>query len=323
MNIFRFGSVELQTQVAARIVEKVSQPNLLLDLNIQWTHSPIFTPRLNTVPTGWQSFRFDDRTTASSLDLPVVTAANGGQHLFVLATGPYAITRGQVALTALREYELKPARARGHTGSLTNYNALASQLPQSTPVLYSHQHVRPTGYSESLHGQWSGPAVVLKCQVPSSHKATIRSNLRTVTFVISTVDVENNPLGLTGPLTRLVSYHCTCLAGTGTNRACAHVLGLCIGLLAPDCFKTVKKKTGRLTDISLPQAHQPSMTGKSFHSKNTDSQQNFNLPIVELKLNSIIGLKQQHPPPTTNFLTSQKFSQLSLKNHKTIFLKNL
>ena len=248
--------------MAARIVEKVSHPNMLLDLNIQWTHSPIFTPRLNTVPRGWQSFRFDDRNSASSLDLPLVTAANG-HHLFVLATGSYAITRGQVALTALREWELKAARARGETGSLTNYNTLASQLPQSTPVLYSHQQVRPAGYSEDLHGSWSGPAVVIKCQVPSSHKATTRSNLRTVTLVISIVDVAINPLGLTGPLTRLVSYHCTCLAGAGTNRACAHVLGICIGLIAPDCFKTVKKKTGRLTDISLPRAHQPSATGKS------------------------------------------------------------
>jgi hypothetical protein len=256
----RAASLLLQTQVAARLVDKVDHPNLLLDENILWTNNPVFTPRLNSTPQGWRSFRFDDRTTARAIGLPEMSAADG-QHLYVLATGSYTINRGQVALSATREFELKSERARGNTGSLTNYNQLASQLPQSTPVLYSFQQNRPTGYNEALYGPWAAPAVVIKCQVPSSHKATIRGNLNTVTLMFSTADLGVNPLSLTGPLGRLISYHCTCKSGAGTNRACAHVLGICIGLIAPVLFQTVKKKTGRLTDISLPQAHQPSSTG--------------------------------------------------------------
>jgi hypothetical protein len=157
---------------------------------------------------------------------------------------------------------LRDQRIRGATGSLTNYNQLASQPPQTTPVLYTMQQSRPAGYSDTLHGPWPGPVLVLKCQVPSSHKApSVRSNLNTVTLVLSTVDVQVNPLKLTGPLSRLISHHCNCKSGSGTNRACAHVMGVCIGVLAPECFQTVKKMVGRLTDISLPQAHQPSLAG--------------------------------------------------------------
>ena len=74
-----------------------------------------------------------------------------------------------------------------------------------------------------------------------------------------------NPLGLTGQLTRLTAYHCSCRSGAGTNRACAHVMGVVIGLMAPTMFKSVKKNSGRLTDISLPIDQQPSSTG-TLHS---------------------------------------------------------
>ena len=224
---------------------------------------PLFTPRLNAVPVGWNQFRFNDRDTARTLQLPQVSAAEG-QHLYVLATGSYTINRGQVALTAAREFELRADRIRGSTGSLTAYNQLASQLPQTTPVLYSFQHSMPSGYNETVYGQWPGPVLILKCQLPSSHKAAERRNMHTVTLVISTADLAVNPLNLTGPLSRLVAHHCTCKSGCSTNRACAHVMGMVIGLLAQECFQTVKKKTGRLTDISLPLAHQPTITGKHF-----------------------------------------------------------
>jgi hypothetical protein len=242
-------------------VETVDHPNLLLDQAIQWTMNPLLIPRLNVIPAGWQQFMFGDRDTARVLRLPLVSAAEG-QHLYILATGSYAIKRGQVTLTAAREFELQAERARGGTGCLTAYNQLASQPPQTTPVLYSFQQSRPDGYRDGVHGPWPGPVLVLKCMLPSSHKAPTRPNLHTVTLVISTIDVPVNPLRLTGPLSRLIAHHCTCKSGSGTNRGCAQVLAMCIGLLAPECFQSVKKKTGRLTDISLPLAHQPSMTGK-------------------------------------------------------------
>ena len=254
--------MELQTQVARRIVETVNQPNILLDPGGEWQNPPIFIPRLNSQPAGWQQFRFGDRDAVRQLDLPELDEREG-EHLYVLSTGPYLINRGQVALTALREYELRSDRAQGNTGSLTNYNRLASELPQLTPVLYTIQRSMPEGYNSTEYGPWAGPCLILKCQIPSSHKSpAVRSNLHTVTLLLSTVPVDLNPLQLTGPLSRLLSYHCTCKSGCGTSRSCAHVLGMCIGLFAPTLFRTVKKRLGRLTDISLPADQQPTVAGK-------------------------------------------------------------
>ena len=260
--IFRSATEEMQIKLSARIVQKVDHPNLLLDSEVEWTRPPIFTPRLNGIPPGWEQFRFGDRQAVRALQIPELPICQG-QHLLILATGSYLIERGQVALTALREFELKPDRASGNTGSLSNYNQLASQCPQTTRVMYSYQESRPHGYNEDVHGIWSGPLLILKCQFPSTHKAQERRNMHTVTLAISTVDIPVNPLNLTGPLTRLVAYHCDCKSGCGTNRACVHLMGMVIGLIAPECFKSVKKKTGRLTDVQLPAAHQPSMTGES------------------------------------------------------------
>ena len=185
-----------------------------------------------------------------------------GHHLLILATGPYAINRGQVTLTAAREYELRQSRARGETGSLAQYNEMASSLPQTTPVLVFSQIEMPAGWSQAVHGVWTGQVHVLKCQMPSSHKSPgTRSNLHTVTLLISHVEPAQNLLQLTGPLKRLLSYCCTCKSGEGTNRACAHVLAMVIGLLSRDSFRSTKKKIGRLTDINLPDQHQPTITG--------------------------------------------------------------
>ena len=82
-----------------------------------------------------------------------------------------------------------------------------------------------------------------------------------MTLVISNQDVAISPLMLTGPLKRLVAHHCTCMAGAGTNRACAHILAVCIGVFSPECFHSVKKNLGRLTDINLPAEHQADCTG--------------------------------------------------------------
>ena len=137
-------------------------------------------------------------------------------------------------------------------------------LVKSQGVLSYCTHVKTIDPEviQSLFGQWLGPLLVLKCQLPSSHKAATRTNLHNITLVISTVSVPNNPLGLEGTLSRLIAYHCSCKSGAGTNRACAHVMGLVIGLLGPQFFKSAKKNTGLMTDISLPIQQQPASTGK-------------------------------------------------------------
>ena len=192
----RSASDQLQVLIAQRIVEKVDHPNLILDNGILWDRPLLFTPRLNSIPQGWLAFQFRDSHTISRLGLPSL-GNNDGQDLYILGTGPYyIINRGQVTLTALREYELKEARGQGRTGNISNYHQLASQLPQSTIVLYCTQSTRPVGYQDRIYGCWDGHLVVLKSQVPSAHKAPIRSNLHTVTLIFSSVDIASIPMGL-------------------------------------------------------------------------------------------------------------------------------
>ena len=248
--------------MARRLVEKVDQPNVLLDEEIEWTCPVNFIPRLNHTPRGWGQFRFCDNQLISSLNLPVVPADS--DDLFILSTGPYGIKRGQITLTATREYELRAMRESGRTGSLAEYNVLASTLPQTTPVLYLTQVQMPIGWSEAKYGEWIGQAVLLKCQFASSHKSPAsRSNLHTVTLLVSDQEPVENPLQLTGSLKRLLFYSCTCKSGEGTNRACAHVLAMVIGLISPDSFISAKKNLGRVTDVNLPSDHQPTITGKT------------------------------------------------------------
>ena len=87
------------------------------------------------------------------LGLPQIRQ-NDGHDLFVLSTGSYGITGGQIALTATREYELKDSRA--NLGSLEQYNALASQIPDSTDVLYYVLQTMPVGFNQAVHGPWVG-----------------------------------------------------------------------------------------------------------------------------------------------------------------------
>ena len=196
--------------------------------------------------------------TIQALNLPVIPEGDQ-DHLLLLATGPYILHRSNITLTSTRELELKDMRDRGATGSITNYTDLASTLPQTTPVYYFYQRDRPPGYSEESYGAWpAGDTLVLKCQFASSHKSPrTRSNMSTVTLVIAENEPEVNPLLLTGPLKRLVSYVCTCKSGSGTNRACAHVTAAIRGLMSQETFRSAKRYFGRRTDIFNPPAHQP------------------------------------------------------------------
>ena len=168
-----------------------------------------------------------------------------------------------MTLTATREYELRDQRASGLTGSITNYNTMASMLPQVTPVYYFYQNERPAGYSEERYGVWpEGASLVLKCQFASTHKSPgTRRNMSTVTMVIAANELPDNPLLLTGPLNRIFSYSCTCGSGAGTNRACAHVCAFVRGLMSPDTVRSAKRNVGLRTDIHAPAEHQPTQTG--------------------------------------------------------------
>ena len=68
-------------------------PNLLLDNDVQWVAPVSIIPRLNTVPRGYQTFRFDDRAAVRALNLPNLDPAEDQQHLIMLTTGPYIIHR--------------------------------------------------------------------------------------------------------------------------------------------------------------------------------------------------------------------------------------
>ena len=262
IHVYRSAPAELQEAIAERIVKKVSMPNLLLDPDVTWECDVSLIPRLNTTPRGCQTFQFNDTATIRHLGLPIIPS-DEPDHLLILGTGPYVLHRSNVTLTATREYELRGQRASGLTGSITDYNTMATMLPQVTPVYYFYQNERPAGYSEEKYGVWpEGSSLVLKCQFASTHKSPgTRSNMSTVTMVIAAHQLPDNPLLLTGPLNRLLSYACTCGSGAGTNRACAHVCAFVRGLMSPETVRSAKRNVGLRTDIHAPAEHQPTQTG--------------------------------------------------------------
>ena len=236
-------------------VQSQSHCNLNVGLNqnfdqVHWCENVTSIPTAVRGLRGYRSFLFSDLATRDVLGLPSFPEGNGFE-LYLLATGPYGMQRANGALTATREFELSAARRAGELGTLSNYNELASLLPQTTRVFYFQQLEMPTGYREGLYGLWPDcPVVVLKVQISSSHKTpTNRANLNTVTLVVATVPPRVSKLCLMGHLKALIAHHCTCLAGASTNRACAHTVAVAKGLFCPGLFKSAKKKSSRLTDI--------------------------------------------------------------------------
>ena len=66
-----------------------------------------------------------------------------------------------------RECELHEARTAGRTGSLTNYNLLASELPQQLRLAVFQQEEEPEGWREGGHGPWpDGGLTVVKGRAP-------------------------------------------------------------------------------------------------------------------------------------------------------------
>ena len=213
-------------------------------------------------------FLFNDELRRRQLELPRLEEGDAWE-LQLLSTGPYTPRRAMGALTSTREMELLDARRAGHLGSLTEYNELAAMLPQTSPVYFFIQSSRPTGYDDTVFGSWpTGDVVVLKLSIASSHKTpTNRANLHTVTLAFAKTPPQVNPLKLQGHLRSLIGYSCTCKSGSSTNRACAHVLAGLTGLCCPAVFRSPKKKSGRLSDIHRPAAHQPIVPGACFSGR--------------------------------------------------------
>ena len=90
------------------MVKKVDQPNLLLDQTVTFDCDVGLIPRHNSTPNNYQQIPFSDLEQISSLNLPTLLAEHR-KDLKILATGPYAIFRGNVTLTATRCLELREA----------------------------------------------------------------------------------------------------------------------------------------------------------------------------------------------------------------------
>ena len=258
----RTAPEQFQLQIADRLLLLLSFPNLLLTPGIEWTLDVQLIPTPVRGLPGYQSFRFDDKPARDKLKLPVLEEGDGWE-LHLLATGPYTPRRANGALCITREAELMGERRAGKLGSLTNYNDLAAMLPQSSPIYYFIQADKPNGYDEGVFGSWpSGDVIILKVSIASSHKTpTNKSNMHTVTLAFAKNPPDINPLRLQGHLSALLAHACTCKSGSGTNRACAHILATLIGLCCPSLFRTPKKKSSRISDIHKPADHQPTMPG--------------------------------------------------------------
>ena len=295
---FRSAPRELQLMIAERLLFCLNLPNLVMDNQITWVENIAVTPTPVRGLRGYQSFPFSDFQTRDNLGLPSFPPGSG-YELYVLATGPYGMHRANGALTATREYELMAERRAGQLGSLTNYNELASLLPQTTRVYFFHQQNRPAGFRPDVYGPWPNcPVLVLKVQIASSHKTpTNRANLNTITLVVATTAPVESTLRLTGHLRAIIAHHCTCMAGASTNRACAHILAVSEGIFFPDLFKSSKKQSSRLTDVHRPTQQQPISCGPPVNNshnrtillapapnptrRSQDSRRNFNRTILQ------------------------------------------
>lgn len=258
----RTAPQELQVEIADRVLLLLSFPNLLLVPEIKWSLDVQLIPTPVRGLPGYKVFRFGDEQARGKLDLPELEEGDAWE-LVLLGTGPYTLRRSNSGLTSTREVELMTARRAGELGSLSEYNQLAALLPQSSPVFYFMQSDRPEGYKDEVFGPWpSNGVVILKLSIASSHKTpTNRNNMHTVTLAFAKNPPEKNPLRLRGHLSSLIAHACTCKSGSGTNRACAHVLAALTALCCPSAFRSPKKRSSRLSDIHRPAAHRPVMPG--------------------------------------------------------------
>ena len=256
---------EFQLLMAERILLKLDFPNLILDLRIDFDQNIRLSPTPTGRLPGYRSFLRDDTGMAESLHI-VQLEPEDGWELWLLGSGPYTTQRAMGTLTIATEVELEQNRRAGLTGSLTNYNNLASAIP-NLKIFYFVQNGPPQGYDPQVYGPWDQnlSATVLKLKLPSSNKS---KTFHTVTLVFAHVSPPVNPLGLLGKFKCLLAVHCGCKSGMCTNRACCHIIAACVAVCNPRAFKTAKKKTARLTDVHKPDSHRPVSSGPPVSGRN-------------------------------------------------------
>jgi len=122
------------------------------DSDLKWSHDPAMLVPTNSsdlldylrVPVADRQQLKDVRTSTIDRSLTNHPPQTLTMHqlgpddrweLVLLATGEYVVRRAMAVLTGARCAELRPSRCEGRTGSQTNYNTLASELPQVILVL--------------------------------------------------------------------------------------------------------------------------------------------------------------------------------------------
>ena len=124
----RSCSDEFQVMMAERILFKINFPNLLLDDNVVFDQAVSSRPTPTGRLPGYESFFQPDTARAEALHFAQLDPEDGWE-LWLLGTGPYTTQRAMGTLTIATEVALEENRRAGLTGSLTNYNNLASALP--------------------------------------------------------------------------------------------------------------------------------------------------------------------------------------------------
>ena len=213
-----------QVMIAERILFKINFPNLLLDGNVTLDQNVLSSPTPTGRLSGYNNFYRSDTATADALHLMNMDPEDGWE-LWLLGSGPYTTLRAMGTLTIATEVELDQNRRAGLTGSLTNYNNLASALP-NLRNFYFTQKGPPQGYNPNVYGPWAQNlnATVLKLKLPSTNKS---KTFHTVTLLVAHERPAVNPLGLRGRLSCILATHCDCMSGMSTNRACCHIIAGC------------------------------------------------------------------------------------------------
>ena len=156
--------------IAERILFKVDFPNLLLDDRVQFDQDIRLSPTPTGRLPGYQSFLRSEMSQVGIGNIPQLEPEDGWE-LWMLGSGPYTTHRAMGTLTIAAEVALDQNRRAGLTGSLTNYNNLASAMP-NLRVFYFVQKGPPHGYDPQVYGPWvqTMDATVLKLKLPSTNK---------------------------------------------------------------------------------------------------------------------------------------------------------
>ena len=256
---------DLEILCVDRIVFNLNTPNIVLDEQITWNNNiniKAKVPLQRNIP-GFVNFLIGDHSRIDTMDWPKIDEQSG-YELYILGTGTYTNYRAMGTLTISREQELISQQADNQSLNQTNYNVLASSLPQCTKVHVAVQSNQPVGFNPLKYGgPWpEGSVDIIKLSFPSTMKtSTNRSNFHSVTLLLAHGTNLTNHLNLGPQLESLFGYHCDCESGMRTNASCCHVQAACIALFCPTMFRSAKKNVARLNDIRRPELQRPISSG--------------------------------------------------------------